>query len=147
MTLERAERRLRHYDKALRVRRSNEQPAVLVERKTMRGRIGSVGPGGINWTPDVGRRREEGHVLVCMVPREGFDAERLLDSLKEADTWSLHNTSADPLWRRAEREDDAHKRRLVKARQDGIRYKAGEVWDRYAWSSKSRVSTYVKGRS
>src|SRR3972149_3513313 len=145
MTLERAERRLRHYDKALRVRRSNEQPAVLVERKTMRGRIGSVGPGGINWTPDVGRRREEGHVLVCMVPREGFDAERLLDSLKEADTWSLHNTSADPLWRRAEREDDARKRRLVKARQDGLRYKAGGGGGRDAGGRKTRGATPVKG--
>jgi hypothetical protein len=139
--LQRAERRLRRYDKALRLRVSSEQPhTVLIERKTFRGRIGSVGPDGLLWSPDVGRRREEGHVLVGSLPLATVDPGALLDALKYADTWRRWDTRAEPLWRRVEQADEQRRSAQVRARKDGLRYKASELYDRYVWRYGSRVS-------
>jgi hypothetical protein len=143
--LERAERHLRSYDKALRLRRAHDdKPELLVERKTFRGRYGSIGPGGLVWLPDSGRRREEGHVLVCSVPRDIFVAADLLDTLRAADLWRTYDQSAEPEWRRVERADDRIKQQRINHRRDFNRYKASEIFDRYVWKHKQRVSVPVK---
>ncbi len=132
-----SERKLRTYDKALRLRRSVELPdTILLERKTFRGQIGSIGPGGIDWTPDFGRRKEEGHVLILSINREELNIPRLLDALKQADTWKHEK----PLWQRFEEADEQAAKRKKLTRTDIIRYKTHELYDRYVWKEKSRVS-------
>lgn len=132
--LSRAERHLRRYDKALRLRNSMQGDLILVERKTYRGRIGSTGPEGISWTPDIGRRHEEGHVLVCHVAPEKFTPARLLKHLQAADTWK------QPGWiekiEQKERMDKAHR---AVSRHSDIKDKAASVFDRYVWKNKQRV--------
>jgi hypothetical protein len=134
--LKRAERLLRRDDKALRLRFSLEAPIILIERKTFRGRYGSHGPEGIDWRPDAGYRRENGHVPVASIPVGAFDLSDLQASLRAADTWRR----AQPLWRQAQDADDARKRKQKLDRSDNIRYKTSEFWDRYVWKQKSRVS-------
>ena len=130
------ERQLRSYDKALRLRKSFESDTVLLERKTFVGRIGSIGPGGMEWSKDVGRRREEGHILVLSINREELNILRLLDSLKQADTWKFKV----PLWKQVEDSDEKVKLSKQRMRQDIIRYKSSELFDRYVWKYKQRVS-------
>lgn len=133
--LSRAERFLRRDDKALRLRHSQEGPNILVERKVKRGRIGSIGPEGLVWRPDAGRRYEEGHVLVLSVPSDSFNARILRESLQAADTWKT------PDWiRDMERKDDQQKAQRKKTRQDNMRYKASELFDKYVWKYKMRVA-------
>ena len=138
MNLARDERTLRQFDKALRVRRSAHGDLILLERKTYRGQIGSLGPGGIVWTQDVGRRHEEGHVLVTTVGPEKWNTTRLLKWLTAADTWK------QPGWitrlEDDERRATAHRKF---SRSQDMRYKAAEVFDRYAWQSKSRIGMRV----
>jgi hypothetical protein len=135
MDLRKAELYLRRDDKALRLRESLEGRNILLERKTKRGVIGSIGPGGLVWRPDSGRRREEGHVLVMSIEREDFDPRRLRQALQRADTWK------NPDWiRDLERRDDQKKSQRVKTRKDTIRYKASELYDRYSWKMGERVS-------
>lgn len=144
MTLNQAERLLRQDDKALRLRFSAEGPHILVERKTFRGRIGSVSPQlGRPWAPDAGARRELGHVLVATIARDAFNVGVLRESLRAADSWR----QSKPLWQRVEEAEEAKKRRVVLARKDGLRYKASEVFDRYVWNTKSRVSVPVDIRA
>lgn len=132
--LSRAERKLRSYDKALRLRRSMQGDLILLERKTSRGRIGSIGPDGIEWTPDVGRRREEGHVLVKQIAPELFTVGRLLDYLKAADTWK------QPGWiEKMEREERLAKEHRKSSREADMRYRASQVFDRFVWTNKQRV--------
>lgn len=135
-----AERKLRQDDKALRLRFSAEGPNVLVERKTFRGQYGAHGPDGLVWLPDAGRRREEGHVPVCSLPREGFDASDLRQALREADSWRRWDSRAEnraDMMERADRQAKEHKRFN---RQQDVKQRAAQAWDRYAWGSKSRVS-------
>jgi hypothetical protein len=133
--LSRAERYLRRDDKALRLRQSMEGPNILVERKTKRGRIGAIGPEGLVWRPDAGRRYEEGHVLVLSVPTDAFNVRVLRESLQAADTWKT------PDWiREMERKDDAQKANRIKTRKDNMRYKASELFDRYVWKYRQRVA-------
>lgn len=141
MTLRQAEEYLRRDDKALRLRRSMEGPNVLVERKTFRGVYGAHGPDGLVWTPDAGRRREEGHLLVCTLPGFTVDARSLRESLQRADTWRQRDR-IDRVERRDRLAHEARKR----ARTENIRYKSHEIFDRYVWQSKSRVSTYLGSR-
>lgn len=143
MTLHQAERLLRQDDKALRLRFSAEGPNILVERKTFRGRIGSVSSQlGQPWQPDAGARRELGHVLVATIARDAFDVGVLRESLRSADTWR----STKPLWQRVEEAEEARKKRVVLARKDGLRYKSSEVFDRYVWKYKQRVNVPVQVR-
>lgn len=135
MSLERDERKLRLYDKALRVRRSNHGDLILLERKTSRGRIGDVGPEGIVWTQDIGRRHEEGHVLVKQIGPEKWNVNRILDWLRAADTWSKPNWIRD-----VEDKDRWSKEHRKISRSQDMRAKAAETWDRYAWKSKSRIA-------
>ena len=133
--LSRAESTLRAYDKALRLRRSMQGDLILVERKTYRGRIGSRGPEGIEWTPDIGRRHEEGHVLVCHVAPEKFTTASLLKHLKAADTWK------QPGWiEKIERDERMAKAHRKVSRLSDIKDKAASTFDRYVWSTKSRVA-------
>lgn len=133
--LSRAETYLRRDDKAIRLRHSMEGPNILVERKTKRGRIGAIGPEGLVWRPDAGRRYEEGHVLVLSVPADAFNARDMRDTLQAADTWKT------PDWiRKIEREDNRIKSSRIKTRQDNMRYKASELFDRYVWKYKQRVA-------
>ncbi len=112
-----------------------EGPNVLVERKTKRGRIGAIGPEGLVWRPDAGRRYEEGHVLVLSVPKDAFNARDLRESLQAADTWKT------PDWiRNIEREDNRIKAQRIKTRKDNMRYKASELFDKYVWKYKQRVA-------
>ena len=135
MDLRKAETFLRRDDKALRLRESYTEDAVLVERKTKTGRIGAHGPGGLVYLQDAGRRHEEGHVLVLSVPKQDFNLRRLRESLQAADTWHA------PDWiREIERKDEYIKAQRIKTRKDNIRYKASEVFDRYVWKYKQRVS-------
>lgn len=137
MTLRKAEQVLRQDDKAIRLRMSQEGPYVLIERKTFRGRIGSVSKQtGTEWAPDGGVRRELGHVLVGSVHRDMFDVDVLRESLRASDTWR----HAKPLWQRTEEAEAARKQRIVRARKDNLRYKASEFFDRYVWTYKQRVS-------
>ncbi len=133
--LSRAEQYLRRDDKALRLRHSMEGPNILVERKTKRGRIGAIGPEGLVWRPDAGRRYEEGHVLVLSVPVDAFNARVLRESLQAADTWKT------PDWiRNMERKDDYQKAHRIQTRKDNMRYKASELFDKYVWKYKQRVA-------
>ena len=131
-----AERQLRTYDKALRLRKSFESDTVLLERKTFVGRIGSIGPGGMEWSKDVGRRREEGHILILSINRDELHIPLLLDALKQADTWKFKV----PLWKQVEDSDERVKLSKQRMRQDIIRYKSSELFDRYVWKYKQRVS-------
>jgi hypothetical protein len=136
MNLARDERTLRAYDKALRVRRSVQGDLILVERKTSRGRIGSTGPDGISWTPDIGRRHEEGHVLVTQIGPERWSTGRLLEWLQRADTWR------QPGWiDKIEHQDQQAKAAKVRSRQQDMRYRATQLWDNYVWRNKQRVAT------
>lgn len=133
--LSRAETYLRRDDKALRLRYSQEGPNVLVERKTKRGRIGAIGPEGLTWRPDAGRRYEEGHVLVLSVPIDAFNARDMRETLQAADTWKT------PDWiRKIEREDNRIKASRIQTRRDNMRYKASQLFDRYVWKNKQRVA-------
>lgn len=134
-----AERTLRKDDRALRLRLSAEGPNVLVERKTFRGQVGSHGPDGLVWRPDAGRRREEGHVPVCSLPRDGFDVADLRQALREADSWRRWDQSSSRI-REMEAYDEYRKKKQILDRKDGMRYRAGNIYDRYAWATKSRVS-------
>ena len=132
--LSRAECQLRLYDKALRVRRSMQGDLILIERKTHRGRIGSIGPEGLSWTPDIGRRHEEGHVLVCHVAPEKFAVNALLKHLKAADTWK------QPGWiEKIERDERMAKAHRKVSRLSDIKDKAASTFDRYVWQNKQRV--------
>ncbi len=131
-----AEQQLRRYDKALRLRKSFESDTVLLERKTFVGRIGSIGPEGLVWSKDVGRRREEGHVLILSINRDELHIPRLLQSLKQADTWKFKV----PLWKQVEDSEAKIKLSKQRVRQDIIRYKTSELFDRYVWKYKQRVS-------
>lgn len=132
--LSRAERTLRGYDKALRLRRSMQGDLILVERKTYRGRIGSTGPEGLAWTPDIGRRHEEGHVLVCHVAPEKFRVHSLLKHLQAADTWK------QPGWiEKIERDERMAKEHRKVSRLSDIKDKAASTFDRYVWQNKQRV--------
>jgi hypothetical protein len=107
---------------------------ILVERKTYRGRIGSIGPEGLEWTPDIGRRHEEGHVLVCHIAPEKFRVHALLKHLKAADTWK------QPGWIQKIEDDERRAKEHRKfSRSSDMKYKAGEVFDRYVWQNKQRV--------
>lgn len=131
-----AERKLRAYDKALRLRVSLLRPdTLLVERKTFRGRIGRVLPGGEAYDKDSGRRREEGHVLVAYCPLRGFDSAVLLDELKKKDTWYRK-----PLWQRVEEQEAFEKAMRQGSRESDLRARGASVWDRYVWNTGSRVS-------
>ena len=135
MSLSKDERTLRHYDKALRVRRAAHGDLILLERKTYRGRIGSLGPEGIEWLQDAGRRHEEGHVLVTQVGPEKWSVNAILRWLKAADTWK------QPGWITKIEDDErraaAHRKF---SRSSDMRYKAAETFDRYSWRAKSRVA-------
>jgi hypothetical protein len=138
--LRHAERSLRQYDKALRLRFAMEQPAtVLVERKTRRGRIGALGPDGLEWSPDIGYRYEWGHMPVASVPAAGFDQQDLLAALKAADTWQRWDQHARPRWRTVEERDERMRERRRQSRQADLRYKASEFFDTYAWKHRMRV--------
>jgi hypothetical protein len=137
--LKRYERKLRVNDNAIRVRQSMEGPTILVERKTFRGQVGSVGPEGIVWSPDAGFRRENGHVPVCSIPIPMFDFTTLRDSLQASDTWRRWDRGARPLSEQADERDRLRKAKQVSERKAGLRYKASELYDRYAWREKSRV--------
>lgn len=135
MDLRGAERKLRAYDKALRLRQYGE--VVNVERKTFRGIYGCRDSEGHDWVDrDSGRRREEGHVLILSIHRDEFDTHRLLDVLKSTDSW----IGDIPLWRKAELKDEAAEARKKRIRQDVLRYKSSEAFDRYVWKYKQRVS-------
>ena len=141
LDLRRGEARLRSYDRALRLRISQEKEAtILLERKTYRGEIGSVGPQHLLWRPDTGRRREEGHVDVGSIHAAVFNLEDLLDSLKHADTWQRWSRNAVPLWRQVEEREAREKAQRTRTRQDNMRYKASQLFDRYSWLYKSRIS-------
>lgn len=111
-----------------------EGPNVLVERKTKRGKIGAIGPEGLVWRPDAGRRYEEGHVLVLALPAADFNVRDLRETLQRADTWRA------PGWidniERKERQAVADRKR---SRSHDMRYKAVEVFDRYVWKHKQRT--------
>jgi hypothetical protein len=134
-----AERMLRKDDPALRLRFSMTEPVVFIERKTFRGQIGHESPIG-PWEPDTGRRREEGHVLVGTIYREVFNASDLRDSLRAADSWRKWDRNAKRVWQMVEAQDHDNKVRTKVERMDNLRYKASELFDRYVWKYKQRVS-------
>ena len=134
------EQQLRRYDKALRLRKSFESDTVLLERKTFRGQYGSIGPQGLVWSKDVGRRREEGHVLILSINRDELHIPRLIDALRQADTWKHEK----PLWQRVEENDERKRLSKARNRSDIIRYKTSELFDRYVWKYKQRVSVPVR---
>jgi hypothetical protein len=130
-----AERVLRLYDKALRLRFSEIEPhIVLIERKTFRGRIGKLFRGE-PFSPDQGRRAEQGHVHVASLPAAVFETAALRDALIAADSWKR----GIPAWQAAEAADDAEKTRRILRRKDMLRYKASELFDRFAWRYGMRV--------
>ena len=134
MSLDKAEKTLRGYDKALRLRRSLQGDLILVERKTYRGTYGSHGPEGLAWTPDIGRRHEEGHVLVLHIAPEKFSVNTLLKHLKAADTWK------QPGWiEKIERNERMAKAHRKVSRLSDIKDKAASTFDRYVWQNKQRV--------
>jgi hypothetical protein len=138
--LARAQTWLRRDDPAIRLRFAAETPDVLIERKTFRGRIGSVAPSGLEWPVDSGRRREEGHVLVASVPRRVFDAQAVRAALQAADTWRKWEHRSRPRHLDIEEAESRRKAERKFSRQQDTRYRVVEAWDRWAWSTGSRVS-------
>lgn len=138
--LDAAQRFLRRDDPALRLRFAAESPDVLVERKTFRGRIGSVGPDGIEWPVDSGRRREEGHVLVAAIPRSVFDAQEVRAALQAADTWRRWESRSRPRHLDIEEAESRRKAHRRFSRQQDTRYKVSEMFDRMMWREKSRIA-------
>jgi hypothetical protein len=136
MNLKRAERYLRRYDRLLRLRHSQTEPEILVERKTFVGRLGAMMTGGLPYLPDSGYRREWGHVHVAAVHEEIFDPSILLASLKLADTWKWGESLADRVERR-ERMAELDKKRT---RESDMRYKAAQLFDNYVWKYKQRIA-------
>jgi hypothetical protein len=137
--LVRAERQLRRYDKALRLRFSLEGPKVLLERKVRRGRIGALLQGE-PYAPDAGTRVELGHVNVGAIPFDKFDGRNLLDALKQADSWKLPR----PLWYYEEARDADTEARKKRRRTEMVRYRTEELWNKYVWKYKQRVSVPVQ---
>jgi len=90
----------------------------------------------MEWSKDVGRRREEGHILILSINRDELHIPLLLDALKQADTWKFKV----PLWKQVEDSDERVKLSKQRMRQDIIRYKSSELFDRYVWKYKQRVS-------
>lgn len=135
--LRQAQSKLRQYDNALRLRFSQEETnTVLIERKTFRGRYWTMAPGGIPWSPNTGRRKEEGHVHVGAIQSACFNLDDLLDSLKYADTWQR----SKPLWQRVEEQEAQQLATRRRNREFGLRYKSSELFDRYVWKYKQRIS-------
>ena len=137
--LERAEHRLRKNDRALRLRFSLERPAILIERKVRRGRIGPMLHGEA-YSPDAGSRIELGHVNVGAIPRDKFDFRLLEEQLRAFDTWK----GDKPLWRRMEEQEERDKSLVVQRRKDMVRYRTEDMWDNYVWKYKQRVSVPVQ---
>ena len=137
-SLQQAERVLRRYDKALRLR---EDGLVLrIERKTFRGRIGANRTdGGGPWPREIGRRYEEGHVPVGTVSREDLDSRLILQELQAVDTWRRWDRNARPLSVEAEEAESRKRSQQVRTRRDGLLHKAGDLFDRYVWKEKQRV--------
>jgi hypothetical protein len=121
-----------------------EGPAVLVERKTRRGRIGSLGPNGLEWRRDAGYRFENGHVSVASIPLDSYDFSTLRDSLQAADTWRKWDRGARPTWEGVEAREAAQKAAKRRHRQEDIRYRTSELYDKYVWKYKSRISVPEK---
>jgi hypothetical protein len=139
--LRQAERLLRGYDKAIRLRWSLERAGtILIERKVRPGRIGAVLKGGDPYPPDAGYRAEWGYVNVGAVPQDKFDSRLLLDSLKQADSWKLPR----PLWAYEEKRDELAMERKKLRRQDALRYRAESLWNNYVWKYKQRVNVPVQ---
>ena len=144
-TLRSAEKFLRKYDRAIRLRYAMEYPnTILIERKTRRGRIGAMLPDGLEPTPDAGYRMEWGHVAVASVRSSNFCAFSLLEALKAADTWKKWDRNAQPHWKGVEDREAQEKSRKKAARLDGLRYKSSELFDRYCWRYGARVSVPTK---
>lgn len=137
--LTKAQRRLRQDDRRLRLRFSYESPTVLIERQTFRGRIGRT-LNGEAYTQDAGRRREEGHVVIATVPIELFDAESVRMELRAGDTWRQWDRSAGDRAMELERRESLALANRRASRFSDIQEHAADVWNRYAWTSKSRVS-------
>lgn len=140
--LARAQRRLRRYDNALRLRFAMQTPAtVLIERKTFPGRIGATMFNGEDYLPDSGYRREHGHVHVGALPCYAFDYTNLRESLQAADTWrrSRAFSLGDDLTAR----EASEKERKQRVQTDMMRYRASSLFDRYVWKYKQRVSVPV----
>ena len=138
--LKRAEYVLRQDDKALRLRMSMENPFVLVERKTFRGRVGCYGPNGLVWLPDAGRRREEGHVPVATIHKDWFSLNDLRYSLRVADSWRRWDHNARPMADLAHELDEQKAAKTKADRSDNLRYKTNELYDRFVWKMKSRIA-------
>lgn len=130
-----AERRLRRYDKLLRLRHSLVGPNILVERKTYVGRIGALLPDGEAYLPDSGYRKEWGHVHVAAIHEDVFDPVALLDSLKLADTWHWGESRADKI----EREDAMKAADKKRNRESELRYRAANLWSNYVRKYKQRI--------
>lgn len=136
---ERLERALRRYDRALRVRRSLERPVWFLERKAQRGRIGDLAPDRQPWPPDMGRRYEEGHVLIAEFTALP-PAEDLLRALRAMDTWYRWDLRRPPYWRQVEEAEQARAAAVRRSRRLDLQAKASEVFDRYVWRYRQRVS-------
>lgn len=134
--LRRAQRFLRRYDNALRLRHSQLDPHILVERKTFRGLIGANIPDPT--LLDSGIRRELGHVHVAAIHDSLFDLMPLFEALKSADSWKKAPL-ADRVEARERQAELSRKRRI----SDDLRYKAANLFDNYVWRYKQRVSVPV----
>lgn len=138
--LDAAQQFLRRDDPALRLRFAAESPDVLIERKTFRGRVGSVGPDGLDWPVDSGRRREEGHVLVASIPRADFDPRTVRAALQEADTWRKWESRSRPRHLDVEEAESRRKAHRRLSRQSDTHQRVADMYDRYVWKYKSRVA-------
>lgn len=138
--LHRYERVLRRDDPRMRLRFSQEGPNILLERQTLRGRIGALNTLRQAHTPDGGRRREEGHVLVASVYTGLFNLATVRDELKEADTWRRWNRNARPRHLELEEAESRRKTERDVRRLMVAEHHASNLWDRYVWKHKQRVA-------
>lgn len=143
--LRRAQYQFRRDDHRLRLRFSAEHPHVLIERQTFRGRIGRM-LNGYPYTPDAGRRREEGHVLIASVHVGQFNTNTVRAELREGDTWRQWDRNTDPLWRRVERADERREFERDVRRFMDAEHRASSLFDRYVWTNKQRVNVPVSVR-
>jgi hypothetical protein len=136
---------LRHLDKALRLRYAIMEPyTIIIERKTFRGRIGALLRGVPYEDQDAGFRAENGHVSVASIRSSFWNTADIRDALMAADSWRRDR----PLWQELdERDGDRGQYARARARakrQDMIRYKTSELFDRYVWRYRQRVSVPVQ---
>lgn len=113
---------------------------ILIERKTFRGRVGALLKGADYPTMDAGYRREWGHVPVATIAPVYFNLPSLAATLQETDSWRGDR----PHWVDVEARESRTVAEKKRQRQELVRYRTEELWNRYVTQYKQRVYVPAK---